>query len=57
MNDFQKIIDKANDLKNKIEKEITSINELYDQTFADITNSYKRKHEELEKESQERKIR
>ena len=55
MNDFQKIIDKANDLKNKIEKEITSINELYDQTFADITNSYKRKREDLEKEELKKK--
>ena len=50
MNDFEKIVEKANEIKNKIENEINNINKLYDQTVDDITKTYKRRHEELEKE-------
>ena len=38
MNEFNKIIDNANGLKNKIEKEINEINKLYDKTIKDLTN-------------------
>ena len=33
MNEFDKLIEKANELKNKIEKEIEEINKLYDKTI------------------------
>ena len=49
-NEFNKIKDNANGLKNKIEKEINEINKLYDKTIEDLTNYYKRRKEELEKE-------
>ena len=55
MNNFEKIVEKANELKNKIENEINNINKLYDQTFEDITKTYKRRHLELEKEELQKK--
>lgn len=55
MNDFEKIVEKANELKNKIENEINNINKLYDQTVDGITKTYKRRHEELEKEELQKK--
>ena len=33
MNEFDKLIERANELKNKIEKEIEEINKLYDKTI------------------------
>ena len=38
MNQFNDITQKSINLKNKIEKEINTINELYDQTINDIKN-------------------
>ena len=45
----QKIID----LKNKIENEINTINELYEKTINDLTKSFQIKHENLLKEENE----
>ena len=50
MNEFNIFIEKAKGLKDKIEKEINEINNLYDKTIVDLTNNYKRRKEELEKE-------
>ena len=50
INEFNIIIEKANGLKDKIEKEIDEINKLYDKTIVDLTNCYKRRKEELETE-------
>ena len=50
MNDFDKTIEKANELKAKIEKEINEINKLYDKINDDLTKTYKQRHEQLEKE-------
>ena len=55
MNDFDKIVEKGKELKNKIEKEINDINKLYDKTINDITKTYKRRHEELEREELQKK--
>ena len=55
MNDFDKIVEKGKELKNKIEKEINDINKLYDKTIDDITKTYKRRHEELEREELQKK--
>ena len=50
MNEFDKIINKANELKEKIEKEINEINKLYDKTVEDLTKDFKQRKEDLERE-------
>ena len=50
MNEFDKLIEKANELKNKIEKEIEEINKLYDKTIDDLTKIFKQRHEQLDKD-------
>lgn len=44
------IIENILKLKDKIEKEINSINQLYDETIIDLTKSFKEKHEKLMEE-------
>ena len=53
--DFNNIFQKAIDLKNKIENEINSINQLYEKKINDLTNSYLKKHEQLIKEENDLK--
>ena len=43
------MINKAVDLKDKIEKEIISIDELYDKINKEVTESFIKKHEALVK--------
>ena len=45
--EFNKYIEKSMDLKDKIEKEITEINKLYEIINNKVTDFYKKKHEEL----------
>ena len=49
------IFQKVNDLKNKIENEINKINQLYEKTIKDVTNSYFIQHEKLIKEENDLK--
>ena len=42
MKEFNDITQKSINLKNKIEKEINKINELYDQAINDMKNSYQK---------------
>ena len=53
--DFNNIIDKTKILKNKIEKEITEINNLYEKVKSEVTESFILKHEKLIKEENELK--
>lgn len=57
MNDFDKYINKANNLKNRLEKEIKDINNLFDKTIDDITKSFNNKIEQLTKEENDMKDR
>ena len=43
-------LEKIKNLKNKIENEIDNINNLYEKTINDLTNSFLLKHEKLIKE-------
>ena len=54
-NEFNNISNKIVVLKNKIEKEINNINELYDKTIDELTKSYLKKHENLIKEENDLK--
>ena len=55
MIDFYNYINKANELKNKLEKEIININNLYEKTIEDLTKSFKNKREQLTKEENDMK--
>ena len=46
-NDFNKNIEKLNNLKNKIENEIIIIDESYDKVFNEVEKSFEKKHEKL----------
>ena len=48
--EFDEIIEKTNELKNTIEKEIIEINTLYDNVNKDIIKTFEKKHEILMKE-------
>ena len=48
--EFNKYIEKSINLKNKIEKEITEIDKLYETINSKVTQFYVSKHEELIKE-------
>ena len=48
--EFNDIFQKAISLKEKIEKEIQEINELYEKVNKQVTNSFELKHEKLIKE-------
>jgi len=51
INEFNKMAEKVNELKNKIENEINKINELYEITINNyLSKSFKIKHEQLIKE-------
>ena len=50
MNEFDKLIERANELKNKTEKEIEEINKLYDKTIDDLSKIFKQRHEQLDKD-------
>ena len=50
INKSGELMTKSNELKEKIEKEISNINLLYEKTIEDLTISYKQKHEKLIKE-------
>ena len=50
---FKDISNKANALKEKIEKEINEIDNLYDKVNNEMKNSFKKKHEKLIKEENE----
>ena len=51
--EFNSTIDKTKTLKNKIEKEITEINNLYQKVDNEVTNSFLAKHEKLVKEEKD----
>ena len=46
-NDFNKNMEKLNNLKNKIENEIIIIDESYDKVFNEVEKSFEKKHEKL----------
>ena len=48
--EFDLIVEKAINLKNTIEKEITQINELYEKVDKEVTQTFLEKHEKLTKE-------
>ena len=48
--EFNNIFQKAISLKEKIEKEIQKINQLYEKVNKQVTNSFELKHEKLIKE-------
>ena len=50
MKEFDKFIDKTNELKNQIEKEINDINKLYDKTIDELKKTFEKRHEKLVKE-------
>ena len=52
---FNEISEKVNLLKNKIEKEISEIDKLYEQVDKELTKSFKIKHEKLLKEENDLK--
>ena len=45
LNELNSFSQKIESLKEKIEKEINQINELYDKTIDDLTKSFLKKHE------------
>ena len=47
LTDYNELLEKIVNLKNKIEEEINKINNLYDKVFKEIEDSYKKKHEKL----------
>ena len=49
------LFEKINNLKDKIEKEIIEINNIYDKVFSEVTKSYEIKHEKLIKEESDLK--
>jgi len=49
-NEFNEILEKIIIVKNIIEKEINNINDLYEKTINDLTNSFLEKHDILIKE-------
>jgi exonuclease VII large subunit len=51
--DFNKISTKTINLISKIENEINSINNIYDSTILDLTNSFNLKHEKLIKQEKD----
>ena len=53
--EFNEIIQKTNELKNKIENEINQINESYQKTIDVMTKSFQEKHEKLLKEENDLK--
>ena len=43
LNDYNKSFEKINNLKNKIEDEISKINNIYDNVYKEIKESYEKK--------------
>ena len=54
-NEFNDLVQKTKELKNKIENEINQINKLYEKTIDDMTKSFLAKHENLIKEENDLK--
>ena len=53
INEFNDYVQKINELKNKIENEITQINNLYDKVFSETKKFFELKHEKLIKEEKD----
>ena len=47
LNDYNDVFTKINNLKNKIEDEISKIKNIYDNVFKGIKESYEKKHEKF----------